>query len=185
MGLWALVGRVALPQGAGNGLYIVMSLCRAINAVALVQAGIEPLRRVGSGVLAQQHVHQLVIKRLGIIRTGKVSPALAPAAPAMGQAVHHLPGRAFAAQAAIGLGYPCFSKIFLGQNIGSNLRPGLGHLYPLHVKNGVAGRVADGRAAAGKGEMAVGIGLVFSEIAANAQAFWLGDFGFFHKNSCG
>src|SRR4051812_26648173 len=99
-----------------------MPLGFAGDAIAFVEAGIEPLGTVGHTGLVEDAVNQFFIKNLRIGCSSKITITLAPYFPAIGHAMGYLLGRSFAAQGTIGLGYAGFTEIFLGQDIGGNLR---------------------------------------------------------------
>jgi hypothetical protein len=89
------VGVAALEQLAGARVAVKMALGRAGDAVGEVESRVEPLRAVGRAHLVQQHVRQLVVKRLRVLGGVEVAVLLAPVPPAPRQPVHHLLRRLF------------------------------------------------------------------------------------------
>ena len=111
-----------------------MSLWFSGNAIALMQAGIEPLRTVGHTHLIQNRIHQLFIKYLCIMGRCKISVTFAPYSPAVGHTMCYLLCRCFSTKTAIRLWYTCFTKIFLCKNISCYLTPLFRHFYIVHFK---------------------------------------------------
>ena len=99
--LRALVGVGAALQLAGLGIDVVVALGGAFDAVGEVEAGVEPLRAVGRGHLAGEHVARLVVERLGVVFGVEVAVLPAPVGPAAGEAVEDLAGVGFAAVALV------------------------------------------------------------------------------------
>ena len=64
--LRVLVGRLGLGQLAALVVDVIVALPRPIDAVGPVQAGVEPLRRIGRGHLPRQHEARLVEIGLGV-----------------------------------------------------------------------------------------------------------------------
>src|SRR5262245_53912348 len=103
MRLRTLVGR---RGGIGDTVAMVdepVALARAVDAVGPVQAGVEPLRRVGRANLRRQHVAMLVVEGAGIRLAVEVAALPAPVGPGTGHAMEDLAGAALAAK-ALGLG---------------------------------------------------------------------------------
>ena len=92
-----LVGRGGATELAGLEIDVVMALARPVDAVGPVQAGVEPLRRVGRRHLARQHEAQLVVKRARVLLGVEVAALPAPVGPGPGQAVEDLLGAPLAA----------------------------------------------------------------------------------------
>src|SRR5690606_18277633 len=99
---------------SGFRIYIKMPLCFTVYAIAVVQAGIEPLGRIGCATLQQDAIHQFIVKHLRIFFTGKIAVFEAPGTPAISQTVCHLFDGGFPAQAAVCLWYTSLPKILLG-----------------------------------------------------------------------
>ena len=127
-----------------------MALRCAGNAIRPRDSGVEPLRRVRRGHLAQDHVGDLIVECLCIFFGIKIAMLFAPSAPASRQTVCDLFDRALwscdnisiliAKERAerIVLGHACAAEIFLRENIRRDLRPVLRHLDVLHIENGLA-----------------------------------------------
>ena len=71
-----------------------MALARTVDAVGPVQAGVEPLRRVGRADLRRQHEAMLVVEGAGIVFAVEVAALPAPVGPGAGHALEHLAGAA-------------------------------------------------------------------------------------------
>ncbi len=166
-----LVGRLRLADLAGLEVDVIVTLARAVDAIGPVQAGVEPLRRIGRRHLHGEHVAQLVEEgacvRLGI----EIAALPAPIGPGAGEPVEHLLGRGLADHAlALGqLGKRGFvghrapqpgrngglleflqpggdaglAEIFLRQHVGGDLRPGRRHLDRVEPEHHRAVRIAD------------------------------------------
>ena len=98
-----LVGRLRLGQLAGRVVDVVMALPRPIDAVGPVQAGVEPLRRIGRGHLARQHEAHLVEIGARVVFRVEIAALPAPIGPGAGEPVEHLLGGGLRA-VALGLG---------------------------------------------------------------------------------
>ena len=61
-----LVGALRARQLAGLEIDVVVALARPVDAIGPVQAGVEPLRRIGRAHLRRQHVAQLVEEGLRV-----------------------------------------------------------------------------------------------------------------------
>ena len=79
---------------AGLVVDVEMALARAVDAIGPVQAGVEPLRRVGGAFLRRQHVAMLVVEGAGVILAVEIAALPAPIGPGAGEAVEHLAGGA-------------------------------------------------------------------------------------------
>ncbi len=97
MGLGMLVGRGRFDEPAVPVVDVIMALARPIDAIGPVQPGVEPLRRIGRGLLGRQHVAKLVMESPRIGLAVEIAGLPAPIGPGSGQPVEHLLGRAFAA----------------------------------------------------------------------------------------
>lgn len=67
MRLRAFVSILRAFEITGMSIYIEMALGLALNAVTAVQAGIEPLRRIGRAALHHYAVYQLLVENLCIL----------------------------------------------------------------------------------------------------------------------
>ena len=101
--LRVLVGRLGLGQLAALVVDVIMALPRPIDAVGPVQAGVEPLRRIGRGHLSRQHEARLVEIGLSVGFRVEIAALPAPIGPGAGEPVEHLLGRGLRA-IALGLG---------------------------------------------------------------------------------
>ena len=101
--LRVLVGRLGLGQLAALVVDVIMALPRPIDAVGPMQAGVEPLRRIGRGHLSRQHEARLVEIGLGVVFRVEIAALPAPIGPGAGEPVEHLLGRGLRA-IALGLG---------------------------------------------------------------------------------
>src|SRR4029079_11037239 len=73
-----------------------VTLSRPVDAIGPMQAGVEPLRRIGRANLSCEHVGQLVVEDVRI-RLAVEMPALpAPVGPGAGETMEHLLGGALA-----------------------------------------------------------------------------------------
>ena len=109
VGLRSLVGARGAGQGSRGGIDEVVALRRPGEAVGVVKARVEPLRRIGRRDLRGQHVAELVVEGAGVRRRSRSSrsarpsgsssrpadgrPAGRPARP-RAQAVRPCPGQA-------------------------------------------------------------------------------------------
>jgi hypothetical protein len=90
-------------QLAGAVIDVIVALCRSIDAVGPVEAGVEPLRRVRRAHLARQHQPQFVEEGAGIVLAVEIAALPRPVGPGAGEPVEALLGAGLAA-AALGLG---------------------------------------------------------------------------------
>ena len=124
VGLGPLVGGRGFLDIAGFRVHVAVALGRAGDAVGVVQAGVEPLRRIGRAHLLGEHVGQLVVEGLGVLGCIEVTVGLAPMTPAARHPMEDLPGIGFAAIH----GVDAFAaEILLGQDVHGHLGPGIGH----------------------------------------------------------
>ena len=157
------VGRFGARQLAGFVINVVVALRGAINAVRPVQARVEPLRRIGRGTLAGQHMAHFVVIGLRIVLAGEISTFPTPIGPCTRQTVEHLPGGSFAAhdgtlsrdRAPQKLRHAFFSdllhrrghtrlaEIFLGDHVTCDLAPTGWHFDIVEFENDRTIRVAD------------------------------------------
>ena len=90
--LGMLVGGFGPDQLAGLEIHVGMALAGAVDAIGPVQAGVEPLRRVGRGHLHDQHVAHLVIEGARVLFRIEVAALPAPVCPCASKAVIDLLG---------------------------------------------------------------------------------------------
>ena len=107
MRLRMLVGGFRLGQLAGERVDVVMALAGTVDAIGPVQAGVEPLRRIGRHALGGEHVGKLVAEGERIVFAGEIAALPAPIGPGAGQPVEHLP--------CVGLGDVAFGGGQLGK----------------------------------------------------------------------
>ena len=151
-GCGMLVGRLRLDELAGLEVDVIMALARPIDAIGPVQAGVEPLRRIGRGDLARQHEAHLVVIGARVVLAVEIAGLPAPIGPGAGEPVEHLLGGGLRAHALV-LGQRAqrrlvgdrapqergnallldplqprgdagFAEIFLRQHVGRDLAPG-------------------------------------------------------------
>ena len=156
---------------AGLVVDIVVALAGAVDAVGPVQAGVEPLRRVGRRLLGGEHVAQLVEEGAGVLLGVEVAALPAPIGPGAGETVEDLPRIALRG-AALALGYGLqrclvgdrapqprgdvvllellqarrhagLAEILLGDDVARHLAPRRGHLDVVQLEDDGAIRVAD------------------------------------------
>ncbi len=184
MRLRVLVGRLGLGQLAGLVVDVIMALARAIDAVGPMQAGVEPLRRVGRHHLVCQHEAQFVMESLRVFLGREIAAFPAPISPAAREAIEHLlggdfrtgplvlgklgqrrlvgdrapePGRNVVLLDAFqARGDAGLAEVFLGQHVGGHLAPGLGNLDVIELEDDRAVRVAN--LARGETESQGGVG---------------------------
>ena len=166
-----LVGRLRLDHLAGLEVDVIMALARPIDAIGPMEAGVEPLRRIGRGHLARQHEAHLVVIGARVVLAVEIAGLPAPIGPGAGEAVEHLPGGGLGAQALF-LGHGAhrrlvgdrapqegrnallldplhargdagFAEIFLRQHVGRDLAPGGGNLDAFERKHDRAVGIAD------------------------------------------
>ena len=122
MRLGMLVGGRGVGQFAGLMVDVHVALAGAVDAVGPVQAGVEPLRRVGRRDLAGQHAAQLVVEGLGIFLAVEVAVAPAPIRPGVGQPVEDLAGVGLTAgPLPLGFRHAGLAEVLLGQDVGRDL----------------------------------------------------------------
>ena len=166
-----LVGRLRLGQLAGERIDVIVALAGAIDAVGPVQAGVEPLRRVRRDHLLGQHEAQFVEEGLRVFFRREVVALPAPIGPAAGEAVEHLLGAELADETfgfgeegqRLGVGHRApqpgrhglfldllqargdagLAEILLGQDVGGDLRPELGHFDIFEPEHDRTIRVSD------------------------------------------
>ena len=89
-----LVGGVGGMGDAVAMIDVPMALARTVDAVGPVQAGVEPLRRVGRADLRRQHEAMLVVEGAGVGLAVEVAALPAPVGPGAGHAMEDLAGAA-------------------------------------------------------------------------------------------
>jgi hypothetical protein len=129
---------------AFGGFDIEMPLSRAGDVIRPSKACIEPLRRVRSGHLVDEHVGQLNFKCLRVIGRCKIAVVLTPMSPAPSEAFDDLANGAFRAvdrfaimvpmrfAFTIELGYARLAEVLGNHDVRCNLGPvgrnlGIGH----------------------------------------------------------
>ncbi len=171
VGLRVLIGGFGGLEHAGVVVDEEMALAGAVDAIGPMQAGVEPLRRIGRGDLARQHEAHFVEKGLGVFFRVEIAALPAPIGPGASEPVEHLLGRNLAAETLLfgelgqrrlvgdrapqergdGIfldplepgGNPGLAEIFLGQHVAGDLAPGRRNLDPVLGEDGRAVRVAD------------------------------------------
>ena len=103
----------------------------------LLEADVEPDRRVEGRLLVQQDRGQLHLEGVGVLLGGEVAALAAPAGDRPGDAADHLFDRAL----ALGAAEPA-AEVLLGDDVGRVLGPGLGELDAALLEGGLL-RVAD------------------------------------------
>ena len=168
-----LVSRGGAHHLAAVGFDVAMSLRRAFDAVGPVQAGVEPLRRVGRGQLRRQHVAGFVEEGPGVGLAGEVAAPPTPVGPASGQAAKNLPGVCLLFRAriigkrpaalqpdrharlgnAFGLsGHAGLAEVLLSQDVHGDLRPSFRRQQLFHLEDDRAVRIDYPRGARHKRE---------------------------------
>ena len=165
------VRRFRLGQFAGLEIDVMMTLAGAIDPIGPMQAGVEPLRRIGRGNLAREHGAEFFIEGEGVVFCIEIFALPAPIGPGAGKAVEHVGRRLFRAVALflrqfgeclfIGnrtpqeggdvvfldplqpSGNARLAEIFLRQNVSCHLAPGRGHIDIVSRKDDRAIRIAD------------------------------------------
>src|SRR6185503_16714606 len=103
----------------------------------LLEADVEPDRRVEGRHLVEQDVGELVLERVGVGRRGEVAALAAPGGDRAGYAPDHLLDGVLAL-----LGAELPAEVLLGDDVGGVLRPGHRELDAALLERGVR-RVAD------------------------------------------
>ena len=81
---------------------VPVALARPVDAIGPVQAGVEPLRRVGRGHLRRQHEAMLVVEGEGVGLAVEVAALPAPVGPGAGHAMEDVSRAGLAAEALVG-----------------------------------------------------------------------------------
>ncbi len=162
MRLRVLIGAGGFGEPAGLEVHVVVALAGAVDAIGPVQAGVEPLRRVGRGLLGREHIGEFVLEGAGVILRVEIAALPAPIGPGAGEPVEHILGGVLAARlgAVGGLAPEEFGDALLGnglqrggdaglaeiclrQHIAGDLRPLLGDFDVGLLEDDRAVRVAD------------------------------------------
>ena len=188
--LRVLVGRGRAGQFAALVIDVEMALARAVDAVGPVQAGVEPLRRVGGGHLHGQHEAHLVVEGAGVGLGLEIAALPAPIGPGAGQTVEDLLGRGFAGFGRGALGrdlapqprgdgvlldrlqfarHALAAEIFLGEHVARHLAPGGRNLDVLLAEDDRAVGIADFAGRLAEGDPLIGVGLALGEVAFDAH----------------
>src|SRR6185437_5197848 len=134
MGLRALISGSGFGYFFSFGVHIIVSLGFAGNTIRTVKPGIEPLRRIGRGMLPENHICKFIVKDFCVFIRIEIPIVLAPLHPAVCHAVCYFFNRSLTACFAIGFGHAGAPEIFLCKDIGSYLAPVLRYFHILHVK---------------------------------------------------
>ena len=102
MRLRPLVGGFGRMRRAVAMVDIPVALARPVDAVGPVQAGVEPLRRVGCRHLRRQHEAVLVVEGEGVGLAVEVAALPAPVGPGAGHAMEDVARAGLAAEALVG-----------------------------------------------------------------------------------
>src|SRR5262245_21391171 len=144
---------------AGLRVHEAVALRGAGDPVRVLQAGVEPLRRVRGADLRGEHPAELVVERLRVLGRVEVAVLRAPVGPAAGEAVEHLARVALAAEDGGALrvaerlavrallrhaGLP---EVLLREDVHRDLRPRRGDVDALELEDGGPVGVADLRRA--------------------------------------
>ena len=171
VGLRVFVGAAGLGELAGLEVDVVMALGGAVDAIGPVQAGVEPLGRIGSRHLPGQHVAHLVVIGLGVGLGVEIAALPAPIGPGAGETVEDLARVGLPAETAVlrqfrhavlvggaalqpqrhvvlgnrhGLrGHTGPAEVFLGQDVGGHLGELPRHLELIEPEDDRAIRIAD------------------------------------------
>src|SRR5262249_47277393 len=137
---------------------------RSLDAVAVVQADVEPDGRVERAVLVQAEGGELVVEAVGVFLAGEVAVLAAPVADGAGDAVDEL------ADAGLALGSVQLAvEILAGDDVGGELAPGLGDLAIDLLENDAAALVLDGGCALFPFELVVGADALCAEDAGDGH----------------
>src|SRR5690349_21853069 len=90
MGLGMSVRINRARELTGDGVDIIMTLCRAGDTVRPIETGVEPLRRIRGRDLLEQHVRALIVERFGVLGRVEIAVLFTPPTPAPGEAMHDL-----------------------------------------------------------------------------------------------
>ena len=188
--------------GGGRGVHLPgpvlrpeVALRRTVDAIGPVQAGVEPLRRVGGRLLRRQHVAQLVVEGAGAGLVVEVAALPAPVGPGAGHPVEDLAGTALAPAAHLRRyqrqrllvrspppqprRHALFrhrhqphrnarlAEVLLGEDIAGDLRPRRRHLDVVLAEDDGAVGIADLAARGAEGDAVVGVCIGDREQARN------------------
>ncbi len=112
MRLRMLVSRLRLHELGGFEIDVIMALAGAVDAIGPMQAGVEPLRRIGRGDLLGQHEAQFVVEGAGVRFGVEIFALPAPIGPGAGEPVEDLAGGDFGAE-SLGL-RQLFQRLLVG-----------------------------------------------------------------------
>ena len=160
--------------GIGDAVAVIdepMALAGTVDAVGPVQAGVEPLRRVGRADLRRQHVAMLVIEGASVFLAVEVAALPSPVGPGAGHAMENLAGVLLAAVARLvgqlgqcrlvgrrtpqpfrhivlgdldqARGHAGAAEILLREHVGCDLRPVGRHVDALQLKDDRTVGIAD------------------------------------------
>ena len=76
-----LVGRLRLDQLAGLEVDVIVALARPVDAIGPMEAGVEPLRRIGRRHLARQHEPHLVVIGARVLFAVEIAAPSSPNRP--------------------------------------------------------------------------------------------------------
>ena len=166
-----LVSRLRLDELSRLEVDVIVALARPIDAIGPMEAGVEPLRRIGRGHLSREHEPHFVEIGARVLLAVEEPCLPAPIGPGAGEPVEHLFGRDLGAEALalrqraerglVGNRAPqergnallldplqarrhaSFAEIFLRQHVGRDLAPGGRNLDAFERKHDRAVRIAD------------------------------------------
>jgi hypothetical protein len=153
--LGVFVGVFRVLQATGGRVGVPVALGRSRDVVPPVQAGVEPLRRVGRGHLRCEHVAELVVERVGVLVGVEVAVRPPPVGPTPREPVEHLAGVGFGTRVGpsrvvedlvavfIDERHAGLAEVLLYQHVDGDLRPPLGDRDAFHREHESAVRVAD------------------------------------------
>src|SRR5215212_6322720 len=111
-----------------------MTLWFSFDAIAFMQACVEPLRRIGYAHLVKDGINQFFVKDLCIVKAGEITVTFSPHTPAICHAMCNLFYRCLATQRTVGLRHTGLSEIFLGKDVSSDLAPLFWNLHVVHFE---------------------------------------------------
>ena len=194
-----LVGRLRLDELAGLEVDVIVALARPIDAIGPMEAGVEPLRRIGRADLTREHEPHLVEIGARVVLAVEQAGLPAPIGPGAGEAVEHLLGRGLGAEALVlrqraerGLvgdrapqegrnallldslqprRHARLAEIFLRQHVGRDLAPGGRNLDAFERKHDRAVRIADFALGRREGDELIGRDVRLGEIPLDPHRF--------------
>ena len=161
--LGVFVGGLRFRQLAGDVIDVVMPLAGTVDAIGPMQAGIEPLGRVGRSALCREHVPHLVKIGGGVLFGGKITAFPAPVSPGAGQTIKDLAGGGFPPGLCVTVGYRApkefryvlltyffhlrghagLAKVFLRDHIAGDLAPARRDFAIVQLEHDGTVRIAD------------------------------------------